>query len=82
MSTHLLLFKDKEDEGTVIYFFGPNKNQLGKIEFNKKTKAFSNLIPVPNMDDSWSDHYLKYAAKRIVKCDIDGDFPEETFFMS
>lgn len=82
MSTHLLLIKDKEDESDVIYFFGPNKNQLGKINFNKKTKAFSSLSPVPDLDDSWSNHYLKYAAKRLVKCDIDGYFPEETFYMS
>ncbi len=33
-----LLLKEYEDEEKVVYRFGPNEEQMGKIELNKKTK--------------------------------------------
>jgi hypothetical protein len=81
MSAYVLLFKEREDENVVVYHFGPNKEKIGRIEFNKKTNMFRELEAVPHLSESGSNHYFTYAAKRLSSIIRKGEsFPDETFF--
>ncbi|GGJ30374.1 hypothetical protein [Paenibacillus hunanensis] len=81
MSAYVLLFKELETKEKVIYCYGPNEQQLGKIEYNKITKTFQEIEGIQNFSQKESDHYLSYAAKKIASILRKGEeFPDETFF--
>lgn len=40
LATYILLLKEFEDEESVVYKFGPNKNTMGKVKLNKITRNF------------------------------------------
>ncbi|KQO15417.1 hypothetical protein ABEW34_15165 [Paenibacillus algorifonticola] len=83
MASYVLLLKVQEDDETVVYRFGPNEDVMGKIEFHKLTKKFSEIesIPDPNIP---SKFYFDRAAQRLVICLVreGGEFPERTTFES
>lgn len=83
MASFVLLLKEHEDEGVVIYKFGPNEQQMGRIELNKKTNMFSELEPVPDQNQS-PKFYFDRAAQRLARCVVKegGVFPDKTAFES
>lgn len=83
MATFVLLLKEYEDEGRVIYKFGPNEEQMGRIELNKKTNMFSELEPVSDQIQS-SKFYFDRAAQRLARCVVKekGVFPDKAAFES
>lgn len=83
MASFVLLLKEHEDEGVVIYKFGPNEQQMGRIELNKKTNMFSELEPVLEQNQS-SKFYFDRAAQRLARCVVKegGVFPDKAAFES
>lgn len=43
MAVYVKMIKKFDDEGKVIYKFGPNENLMGEIEFDKAKKVFNVL---------------------------------------
>lgn len=83
MAAFVLLLKDHEDEDVVIYKFGPNEQQMGRIGLNKKTNRFFELESVPNQGQS-PKFYFDRAAQRLARCVIKGNgvFPDKAAFES
>ena len=83
MASFVLLLKEYEDEEKVIYRFGPNEEQMGKIELNKKTNMFSEIEAVQDSTQS-SKFYFDRAAQRLARCLVKekGEFLEKMSFES
>ncbi|EGO62778.1 hypothetical protein [Acetonema longum] len=83
MASFVLLLKEHEDEEIVIYRFGPNEEQMGRIELNKKTNMFTELEPVSDPNQS-SKFYFDRAAQRLARCVVKegGTFPTKAAFAS
>ncbi|MGG1517989.1 hypothetical protein ABE504_21410 [Paenibacillus oryzisoli] len=80
MATYVVLIKKFEDETRVVYKFGPSEENLGEIEFNKKTEDFTELVGVTRDPQG---HDFMRAVSALVKCYRSGEgFPDRTFFAS
>ncbi|MFX3633283.1 MAG: hypothetical protein ACE3L7_30480 [Candidatus Pristimantibacillus sp.] len=67
MASYVLLLKEYEDDATVVYRFGPNEIVMGKIEWNKITKTFSEIESITEPDIPYR-FYLDRAAQRLAMC--------------
>lgn len=79
MGPIILLFKTYEDESVVIYKFGINEEQVGRIKLNKSTKIFSELEPFPGESSKESSKNLfDRTARRLSKIFVKegGCFPD------
>lgn len=83
MASFVLLLKEFEDEERVIYKFGPDENTMGKIELHKIKRKFTELLPVPDSNQS-PDFYFKRAAQKISVHFLreNGQFPNRSTFES
>lgn len=83
MASFVLLLKEHEDESVVIYKFGPNEQQMGRIELNKITNVFAELESVSDQKGS-SKFYFNRAAQRLARCvgKEGGVFPDKAAFES
>lgn len=83
MASFVILLKEYEDEVAVIYRFGPNDHQMGRIKFDKKTTLISELEPVLDSKQS-PNFYFKRAAQRLARCITEegGFFPDKMCFAS
>lgn len=83
MASFVLLIKDYEDDEVVIYRFGPNEKEMGKIKLNKKTNMFSELEAVSQKART-AKFYFDRAAQRLARCVMkeNGLFPQRTTFES
>ena len=81
MATYVLLLKELEEEDLVVYKFGPDENNLGRVQLNKKTGEYKQLDPVPNTETTF---YYYRAVSTLLKClnKEGGVFPPQTFFAS
>lgn len=64
----------------MVYRFGPNENNMGKIELNKLTRKFTELEVITN-ENFPSKFYFDRAAQRLAVCLVKEGavFPERTF---
>jgi hypothetical protein len=83
MASFVLLLKEFEDENTVIYRFGPNEAQMGKIELNKKKETINEVESIKNANHE-SKFYFDRAAQRLARCFYKekGIFPDKMTFES
>lgn len=83
MASFVLLLKEHEDDEVVIYKFGPNELQMGRIKLNKKSNMFFELEPVPDSNQS-QKFYFDRAAQRLARCVVKegGIFPDKAAFES
>lgn len=81
MASYVLLLKEKETEGEVVYKFGPDEQHLGKIKYDKKTRMLSELIPVLDSIHK-PKFYFDRAARRIARCILEenGEFPKKAYY--
>lgn len=79
MAVYMKMIKKFDDKERVIYQFGPNENQMGKIEFDKREKTFNILKPVNDARIS-NQAYENWAAEKIIKLMVknNGQFPDVT----
>lgn len=66
MAAYVKMIKKYDDEKTVIYQFGPDENQMGEIEFDKKRKKFKILKQVNDIRIS-NQAYERWASQQIIK---------------
>lgn len=64
MAVYMLMIKYLEDADKVVYDFGPNESQLGRIEYSKKDKKLRIHKDVNDSNIS-NDSYVKWASQRI-----------------
>jgi hypothetical protein len=82
MASYVLLLKEKDDEESVIYKFGPNELNMGKIMLNKKTMIFTEIEPVHD-ELIKPKFYFDRAALKITKYFSSGrGFPDKASFES
>ncbi|MFD2670538.1 hypothetical protein [Marinicrinis sediminis] len=80
MELHIDIFKRGEDSEYMIYEFGPNHNQLGKVKINRETREYTMINEVPG---GYTNIYCAQALFKIFKIyDSEKEFPEYTFFSS
>ncbi|MCS1350907.1 hypothetical protein [Mechercharimyces sp. CAU 1602] len=84
MGISVLLLKEKEHNGGVIYKYGPNEQLMGRIELNTKILTFHQLSPVPGEEGLV---YYNRAAGRLARFYYteytEGSvFPDELFHFS
>ncbi len=80
MATYVMMIKEYEDDEKVVYFFGPDKQNLGRIQINKATGDHVQLDPVPN---SKSLFYLTRAVVVLTRYLEKGiEFPDKTHYAS
>ena len=79
MAAYVKMIKKFDDQRRVIYQFGPNENQMGEIEFDKKRKKFRVLKQVNDTRHS-NQVYEDWASKQIIKIMYrnNGVFPDVT----
>ena len=79
MAAYVKMIKKYDDEKTVIYQFGPDENQMGEIEFDKKRKKFKILKQVNDIRIS-NQAYERWASQQIIKIMYrnNGEFPDVT----
>lgn len=79
MAAYVKMIKKYDDEKTVIYQFGPDENQMGEIEFDKKRKKFKILKQVNDIRIS-NQAYERWASRQIIKIMYrnNGEFPDVT----
>lgn len=79
MAAYVKMIKIFDDQRKVIYQFGPNEDQMGEIEFDKKTKKFRVLKQVNDIRIS-NQAYEIWASQQIIKIMYrnNGEFPDVT----
>ena len=79
MAAYVKMIKKFDDDRKVIYQFGPNENQMGEIEFDKKRKEFRVLKQVNDKRHS-NQVYEEWASQQILKIMYrnNGQFPDAT----
>lgn len=79
MAAYVRMIKKYDDEKKVIYQFGPDENQMGEIEFDKKKKKFRILKQVNDIRIS-NQAYERWASQQIIKIMYrnNGQFPDVT----
>ncbi|WP_291584063.1 hypothetical protein [Clostridium sp. UBA6640] len=63
MGTYVLIIKISEDKNTAIYGFGPDEENLGKVEFNKLTGEYKKI----DTDISIPEFYYLTAVSKILR---------------
>jgi len=81
MATNVILFKKEEDEEKVTYYFGPNDQVTGVIEYNKITKKVFEICSVPDDETGFFTTRAAWKIAMIVR-DEKGVFPDKTSFVS
>lgn len=79
MAAYVKMIKIFDGQRKVIYQFGPNEDQMGEIEFDKKTKKFRVLKQVNDKIHS-NQTYERWASQQIIKIMYrnNGEFPDVT----
>jgi hypothetical protein len=79
MAFYVLILKEKEDEKSVIYRFGPHEDHLGSLWLDKSSGEVEQLqeIPVNN-----SQAFYQRAAIKVRQHWKKGSFPEKTCWAS
>ena len=79
MAVYVKMIKMFDDEKRVIYQFGPNENQMGKIEFDKERKIF-NVLKHINDSKISNQAYENWTSEQIIKIMYrnNGQFPDVT----
>lgn len=79
MAVFVLLIKEYEDDGKVVYKYGPNEDVTGKIEYNKIDRAFKEIEAIEQEGVS-NEFFINLAAQRISRIVVreKGIFPERT----
>ncbi|WXR61467.1 hypothetical protein WG909_14350 [Peptostreptococcaceae bacterium AGR-M142] len=65
MAVYVLLLKYYEDDDKIIYKYGPNKDIMGKIEYNKTHNKLIEIEPI-NKDAISNKFYVNRAAQKIA----------------
>lgn len=79
MAFYVLILKESEDEITAIYRFGPNRDQLGRLAFDKRTGRATELDPAPVAQNP---HLFIRAQAKIYQHWLEGSLPERTVWAS
>lgn len=79
MAFYILILKIHESTNKVIYAFGPNEQQMGKLEINKKNGYFKILKPVEIQN---SQAFFKRAAMKLSQHWKNNEFPQRTTWES
>ena len=80
MATYVLLLKESEDEENVVYKFGPDEEKMGRVQINKKTGEYTQLMPVPNTETTF--YYNRAVSKLLKHLRSGAGFPDQTHFAS
>jgi hypothetical protein len=75
MALYVLLVKESEDDQSVVYLFGPNEDQLGRLRINKNNGAVEELTPVPTDN---AKKFFMPAAVKIRQHWRNNLFPDKT----
>ncbi len=76
---YVLLLKESEDATQVIYRFGPNETQMGRLSFDKQSGQATELEPAPVPNDH---HLFIRAVQKIRQHARTGQFPARTVWAS
>lgn len=81
LATYVLLVKEEETEEFVVYKFGPNKDNLGRLRLNKISAEPEEIEKVPG---TTSNFYYFTAASKLIRILKEGDgvFPDTTSYAS
>ncbi|OCR02402.1 hypothetical protein BCD67_22285 [Oscillatoriales cyanobacterium USR001] len=79
MAFDILLLKEKEDDTSVVYHFGPDENDLGLLWLDKSSGVVKELKQTSVNN---SEAFFQKAAVKIRQHWKAGDFPEETCWAS
>ncbi|MCL1465557.1 hypothetical protein [Argonema galeatum] len=79
MAFYVLLWKEKEDDTSVVYCFGPHEKLFGKLWLDKTNGVVKEIEPVPTNN---SDALFPRAAVKIRQHWKQGNFPEKTCWAS
>ncbi|WP_413366916.1 hypothetical protein [Lysinibacillus sp. 3P01SB] len=66
MAVFVVMVKDFEDEDRVVYFYGPNENTMGRIEYDKKHGVINQISPIESNDFA-DDFFFKRAGRRLSR---------------
>lgn len=79
MAFYVLILKESEDQTTAIYRFGPNREQMGRLTFDKSTGQADELDRAPVNEHH---HLFVRASAKIYKHWLEGELPEKTVWAS
>jgi hypothetical protein len=63
MATYVLIQKNYEDDNIVVYEFGPDNENIEKVEFNKLTGEYRKI----DTENALSNFYFLTAVSKIIK---------------
>lgn len=66
MAVFVLMIKDFENEDRVVYFYGPNENAMGRIEYDKKMGVISQVAPIDSSEFT-DEFFFKRAGRRLSR---------------
>ncbi len=66
MAVFVLMIKEFEDEDRVVYFYGPNENTMGRIEYDKKHEVINQISPIDSNCFA-DDFFFKRAGRRLSR---------------
>lgn len=79
MAFYVLLLKESEDDNKVVYRFGPNEEELGRLQVDKLTGKVKEIEPAPTYNSS---ALFPRAATKIYRHWKEGNFPEQSCWAS
>ncbi len=79
MAYYVLIRKEAEDDDRVVYQFGPNENQLGRLSFDKRSGVAEEIEAVPVEQ---KHQFFVRAAAKIHQHWLKGSLPERTSWSS
>lgn len=74
------LWKSKETDAAVEYFYGPDRDHAGRLSIDKASGVVTGVDPVPGMtpDESWF-FYGMLAKAKAEKMFRSRDYPDEAY---
>ena len=72
MAVYIIMVKEYEDENKVIYNYGPNEKQMGKVGLDKVKQT---LLDLESVNDGVQNNsfYFKRAAQRLAVVSRDSE---------
>lgn len=81
MAIYVMLLKEHEDETRVVYRFGSNEEEMGRISFDKVNGRAEELDPIPGPPRN-PRLFFEPAAAKLFQHWHKGTFPERTSWSS
>lgn len=79
MAFYILLLKESEDDNKVVYRFGPNEEELGRLQLDKLTGEVKEIEPAPTDNSS---ALFPRAATKIYQHWKEENFPHQSCWAS